>query len=51
LLATCVIFVTSEVLQIIAFTWQFSPNVRDLYLYHNDWHRWPRIWVSPRWLG
>jgi ABC-type transport system involved in multi-copper enzyme maturation permease subunit len=35
LLATCIIFVTSEVLQIIVFTWQFSPNVRDLYLYHN----------------
>lgn len=35
LLATCVIFVTSEVLQIVVFTWQFTPNVRDLYLYHN----------------
>ena len=35
LLATCTIFVTSEALQIIAFTRQFSPNVRDLYLYHN----------------
>jgi len=35
LLATCVIFVTSEALQIVAFTWQFSPNVRDLYLYHH----------------
>jgi ABC-type transport system involved in multi-copper enzyme maturation permease subunit len=35
LLATCIIFVTSELLQIIVFTWQFSPNVRDLYLYHN----------------
>ena len=35
LLATCIIFVTSELLQIVAFTWQFSPNVRDLYLYHN----------------
>jgi ABC-type transport system involved in multi-copper enzyme maturation permease subunit len=35
LLATCIIFVTSEVLQIIVFTWQFSPNVRELYLYHN----------------
>lgn len=35
LLATCIIFVTSELLQIIAFTWQFSPNARDLYLYHN----------------
>src|SRR5579863_1738425 len=35
LLATCVIFMTSEVLQIIVFTWSFSPNVRDLYLYEN----------------
>jgi len=34
LLATCVIFLTSELLQIIAFTWHFSPNMRDLYLYH-----------------
>ncbi len=35
LLSTCVIFVTSEVLQIVVFTWQFTPNVRDLYLYQN----------------
>jgi hypothetical protein len=35
LLATCVIFVTSELLQIIIFTWHFSPSARDLYLYHN----------------
>jgi hypothetical protein len=35
LLATCVIFVTSEALQIIAFIGQFSPNVRDIYLYQN----------------
>jgi ABC-type transport system involved in multi-copper enzyme maturation permease subunit len=35
LLATCLIFVTSELLQIIAFTWSFSPNIRDLYLYQN----------------
>jgi|SRR5208282_167709 len=35
LLATCVIFVSSELLQIIAFTWHFSPNMRDLYLYQN----------------
>jgi hypothetical protein len=33
--ATCIIFMTSEALQIVAFTWQFSPNVRDLYLYQN----------------
>jgi ABC-type transport system involved in multi-copper enzyme maturation permease subunit len=35
LLATCVIFVTSELLQTIAFLWHFSPAARDLYLYHN----------------
>jgi hypothetical protein len=35
LLATCIIFVTSELLQIVALTWSFSPNVRDLYLYQN----------------
>jgi|SRR5580704_9595778 ABC-type transport system involved in multi-copper enzyme maturation permease subunit len=35
LLATCIIFVTSELLQIVVFNWQFSPNVRELYLYHN----------------
>jgi ABC-type transport system involved in multi-copper enzyme maturation permease subunit len=35
LLATCVIFVTSELLQIIVFVGQFSPNGRDLYLYQN----------------
>jgi hypothetical protein len=35
LLATCVIFVTSELLQIIVFVGQFSPNARDLYLYQN----------------
>ena len=35
LLATCIIFVTSEALQIVVFTWQFSPNARDLYLYHS----------------
>jgi ABC-type transport system involved in multi-copper enzyme maturation permease subunit len=35
LLATCVIFVTSEVLQTVAFLWHFSPSARDVYLYHN----------------
>jgi ABC-type transport system involved in multi-copper enzyme maturation permease subunit len=35
LLATCTIFVTSEVLQTIAFLWHFPASVRDLYLYHN----------------
>ncbi len=35
LLAICTIFVTSEVLQTIAFLWHFAPSARDVYLYHN----------------
>jgi ABC-type transport system involved in multi-copper enzyme maturation permease subunit len=35
LLATCVIFMTSELVQLAVFAGQFSPNVRDLYLYQN----------------
>jgi ABC-type transport system involved in multi-copper enzyme maturation permease subunit len=35
LVATSVIFVTSELLQNIAFLWHLSPATRDLYLYHN----------------
>jgi hypothetical protein len=35
LLATCAIFVTSELLQIIAFIWSLSPNVREIYLYQS----------------
>src|SRR2546423_1295896 len=35
LLATCTIFVTSEVLQTVAFVWHFPPSIRNLYLYHN----------------
>ena len=35
LLATCTIFVTSSVLQTVAFLWHFPPSVRDVYLYHN----------------
>jgi ABC-type transport system involved in multi-copper enzyme maturation permease subunit len=35
LLATCIIFITSEVLQLLVFTSQFTPNARDLYLYQN----------------
>jgi ABC-type transport system involved in multi-copper enzyme maturation permease subunit len=35
LLATCIIFVTSELLQIVVFTAQFNPNVRELYLFHH----------------
>ena len=35
LLATCTIFVTSEILQTVAFLWHFPVNLRDVYLYHN----------------
>jgi len=35
LLATCTIFVSSELLQLIAYNWQLSPAARELYLYHN----------------
>jgi len=35
LLATCTIFVTSEVLQTLAFLWHFNPHMRDVYLFHN----------------
>ena len=35
LLATCTIFVTSEVLQTCAFLWHFTARQQDLYLYHN----------------
>ncbi|HVN20944.1 MAG TPA: hypothetical protein VMU05_19315 [Dongiaceae bacterium] len=35
LLATCTIFVTSEILQTVAFLWHFNPHARDLYLYQH----------------
>jgi ABC-type transport system involved in multi-copper enzyme maturation permease subunit len=35
LLATCTIFVTSELLQTSAFLWHFSARQSDVYLYHN----------------
>jgi len=35
LLATCAIFLTSTLLQTVAFVWHFPPSVRDVYLYHN----------------
>jgi hypothetical protein len=35
LLATWVIFGTSELLQIVAFTAHFPPNVRELYIHHH----------------
>jgi hypothetical protein len=35
LIATCTIFVTSEILQTTAFVWAYRPSVRNLYLYQN----------------
>ena len=35
LLATCTIFIVSELLQTVAFLWHFNSQTRDLYLYHN----------------
>jgi hypothetical protein len=35
LLATCTIFVTSELLQTAAFLWHFNDRAKDLYLYHH----------------
>jgi len=35
LIATCSIFVTSEILQTMAFLGAYGPGVRNLYLYHN----------------
>jgi hypothetical protein len=35
LLATCVIFVTSELLQNVAFLWHLSSGARNLYLFNN----------------
>jgi ABC-type transport system involved in multi-copper enzyme maturation permease subunit len=35
LLATCTIFITSEILQTLAFLWHFNSHTRDLYLYQH----------------
>ncbi len=35
LLATCTIFLVSEVLQQVAFLWHYTPALRDVYLFHN----------------
>lgn len=35
LLATCTIFVSSELLQTAAFLWHFNARAKDLYLYHH----------------
>jgi ABC-type transport system involved in multi-copper enzyme maturation permease subunit len=46
LLATCTIFVTSELLQTIAFLWHFPPSVRDVYLYHNHGLEYAAIYMG-----
>jgi outer membrane protein assembly factor BamE (lipoprotein component of BamABCDE complex) len=51
LLATCTIFVTSEVLQTVAFLGQFPPNVRDLYLYHHHGLEHAAVYVGVTILG
>jgi len=35
LLATCTIFLTSEILQTCAYLWHYTAAEQDLYLYHN----------------
>ena len=50
LLATCLIFVTSELLQIVAFTWNFSPNVRDfIFIRTMGWPIRRPIWALRLW--
>lgn len=46
LLATCVIFVTSLLLQIVALVWQMSPQLRDQYLYGNHGMEHAAIYVG-----
>ena len=46
LLATCTIFVTSEILQTLAFLWHFSPHTRDLYLYQHHGLQHAAIYVG-----
>jgi ABC-type transport system involved in multi-copper enzyme maturation permease subunit len=46
LLATCVIFVTSEVLQTIAFLWHYTPGARELYLYHDHGLEYTAIYIG-----
>ena len=51
LLATCTIFVTSEILQTLAFLWHFNPHTRDLYLYHNHGLEHAAIYVGVTFLA
>jgi hypothetical protein len=46
LLATCTIFVTSEILQTVAFLWHFNPYTKDLYLYHHHGLQHAAIYVG-----
>jgi len=51
LLATCTIFVTSELLQTIAFLWHFPPSARDVYLYHNHGLEHAAVYIGVTALG
>lgn len=46
LLATCTIFVTSEILQTSAFLWHFTASEQDLYLYHNHGLQYAAIYAG-----
>ncbi len=46
LLATCTIFVISEILQTVAFLWHFPPAMRDVYLYHNHGMEYAAIYAG-----
>jgi ABC-type transport system involved in multi-copper enzyme maturation permease subunit len=46
LLATCTIFVTSELLQTVAFLWHFNDRARDVYLYQHHGLEYAGIYVG-----
>jgi ABC-type transport system involved in multi-copper enzyme maturation permease subunit len=46
LLATCTIFVTSEILQTCAFLWHFTASEQELYLYHNHGLQYAAIYAG-----
>ncbi len=46
LLATCTIFLTSEILQTCAFLWHFTASEQDLYLYHNHGLQYAAIYAG-----
>jgi ABC-type transport system involved in multi-copper enzyme maturation permease subunit len=46
LLATCTIFLTSEILQTCAFLWHFTASEQELYLYHNHGLQYAAIYAG-----